>query len=233
MGIAARAAVMAPCIVLLFALGAPIDGSAKLAHPGIDWRGPVFAHVGDDGGSASAKGGPRFVGRFMARVRAIGIRSEGDHACRDGANRCASPCRHSAQQRADVYANGGSQGGARRTRCSKSLADLLNASTRLGEDLWDRDLECTDGTLQSFAGMLVRRFEMRDGLCKAVLRGPVPSANETPDRLRARLGLLRNGLEIGLDGPNALRRGVTDRPTRLLRTCSNMTERVSELDIRQ
>src|SRR5258706_2125274 len=106
-GIAARdvlvriEVVVEPYIVFHIALGAPIDSSTEVAHPRIDRRRPVLAHVSDDGRLADAKNKPGLAGRLIASICASQIRGGAHHTSRCGADccstsgthRCASPSR--------------------------------------------------------------------------------------------------------------------------------------------
>ena len=94
-----------------------------------------------------------------------------------------------------------------------------------------RRLKCVTGTLQSFGGVLLRRFERCDGVSNVLLCGLVLSGNRALYKLRDRFCLRRKGLDIGLDGPAAFCRGIADCRMQLLHTRSNMVERVLDLSI--
>src|SRR6266702_1248019 len=71
--------IVEPYIVFHIALGAPINSSTEGAHPRIDRRRPVLAHVSDDGRLAGAKNKRGLAGRLIARVRAIQVRRNANH----------------------------------------------------------------------------------------------------------------------------------------------------------
>ena len=79
--------------------------------------------------------------------------------------------------------------------------------------------------------MLLRRFEMSDGIRKMLLCGIVLGAKRGFGRLRGCLGLLRKSLKIGLRGSAALCRSIADCAMQFLRGCSNVVERVFDIRI--
>src|SRR5258708_33190691 len=100
--------------------------------------------------------------------------------------------------------------GCSRALCSNGFADLLGGSTCFGERLLDRGLEGLAGALQTLGDVLLRRFEVGHAIRKMLFGGITLGADGAFGGLSDRLGLLRKGLEIGLRGSAALRRGIGD-----------------------